>query len=197
MVGRLLSALALLTATAAAASTAPPPQQIAWTRTALARLPATKADHAPERADLRSQQLDEFATAIAEVAAKQPRPREYAALLVTIGGIESNFDTQIVLGICAKWACDHGRAKGAFQSHSVSFTSDLWKVADGSPRVQVEMADRTLRRSLTRCAPFAPYPAHVFRAYRGGGDHSCSWAAPREAERVATYFRVLATAVKP
>jgi hypothetical protein len=52
------------------------------------------------------------------------------------------------------------------------------------------MADRTLRRSLQRCQPFAPFPAHVFRAYSGG---SCSWPVAREVERVALYLRVIAT----
>lgn len=188
-------AIWLLSVTAHGEQATPHQQHVAFARAVLARVPVPKADREGERAELRAKQLDEFAQAIAEVSAKQRNPRQYAALLVTIGSHESNFDTQLVLGICAKWACDRGRAKGAFQGHSVSFTRDIWPTVDGSPRLQVEMADRALRRSLTRCAPFAPFPAHVFRAYKGGAAGSCSWALRDEAQRVATFTRLLA--VKP
>ena len=45
-------------------------------------------------------------------------------------------------------------------------------------------------RSMTRCKPFAPFPAHVYRAYAGG---SCSFPVAREDERVAAYLRALRT----
>ncbi len=192
MVKKALTALVLLTATAAFSSEAAPPvAQVVATRAMLARLPVPKADREPERAALRSEQLDAFALAIAQVSADRPDPRQHAAFLVTLGGAETNFDSQLVLGVCAKWQCDHGRAKGAFQNWSVSFTRELWAVADGNIPAQVAMADRTLRRSMTRCAPFAPWPAHVFRAYKGGAASSCSFPLKDEAQRVATFNRLL------
>jgi hypothetical protein len=111
-------------------------------------------------------------------------------LLGTTGGIESNFDTDIVAGRCKPHQCDHGKAKGAFQNQNVKPVADLWHGADGDIPAQVAMVDRMMRRSTTRCAAFAPFPAHVFRAYRGG---SCSWPVHREAERVAMYLRLIST----
>jgi hypothetical protein len=185
---RTLVALPLLVATAALAA---PPQHAAWTRAALGRVPASKLDRQPDRAELHSANLDAFAVEIARVSEHAPLPpHQWASLLGAIGGIESNFDTDIVAGRCPKWACDHGRAKGAFQNQNVGPVADLWPRADGDIVIQVAMADRMLRRSTTRCAPFAPFPAHVFRAYRGG---SCSWPVHREQERVAAYLRLMAT----
>lgn len=190
MIRRLLVALALLVTTAAFADSG---KHQAWVRAALDRAPVAKADKAPERTELRAQNLDAFAHEIARVSKKAPRsPREYAALLLTIGQHESNWSTDIVAGRCAAWECDKGRAKGAFQGHRLRFSSELWDVANANIPAQVEMADRALRRSMTRCAPFAPYPQHVFRAYRGG---SCSWELKDENARAATYARVLATVV--
>lgn len=146
----------------------------------------------------RAEQLDAFAVEIARVSTKAPLPpRQWSALLITQGSIESNFDTAIVNGHCLKFQCDPQlvkgvrvyRAVGAFQQQLVSYVRDLWPTAAGNIPAQVEMADRTLRRSMTRCKPFAAFPAHVFRAY--GGQRSCSWPAPREEERVATYWRLV------
>lgn len=201
MTNRLLVALALLLTTALAfAEVAPPGGHVAWTRAALARVPVAKADRTPERAAVHSANLDIFAAEIARVSERAPLPaRQWASLISAVGSIESNFDTDIVAGRCRPFQCDSlvvkgeriFRAVGAFQQRDVSFVHDLWPTAAGDIAAQVAMADRTLRRSLTRCAPFAPFPAHVFRAY--GGSSSCSWPAPREALRVSTYLRLMAT----
>lgn len=187
-------ALSVLVVTAVA-SADPPPSQVATARKMLARLPVPKADREPDRAELRAQQLDAFAVELARVSADRPSPRQHMAFLVTLGGAETNFDTQLVLGICKPWQCDKGKAKGAFQNWRVSFTKELWAVADGNIAAQVDMADRTLRRSMTRCAPFAPFPAHVFRAYKGGAASSCSWPLKDEAARVATFNRLMGVKV--
>jgi hypothetical protein len=184
---KFLVALLLLITTAALAS----PTHEQWTRSAMGRVPVSKNDaKSVERLTIRESQLVEFATEIARVSAKAPLPpRQWAALIITQGSMESNFDTAIVLGNCPKWACDRGRAVGAFQVHDVGPVHDLWSTAAGDPTKQVQMADRMLRRSMTRCAPFAPFPQHVFRAYKGS---SCSWAVQREAERVALFNRLVA-----
>lgn len=185
---KLLVTLMLLTTAAWASS---PSQHELWVRAALARVAVTKADRTPERAELHAKNLNAFALEIARVSATAPLPpQQWASLLGSTGGIESNFDTDIVAGRCPKWACDRGRAKGAFQNQNVGPVSDIWHMADGDIAVQVTMADRMLRRSTTRCAPFAPFPNHVFRAYRGG---SCSLPVHREAERVALYMKLIAT----
>jgi hypothetical protein len=186
-------ALALLTGSAWGSA---PSVHVSWTRAALSRVPVSKHDRTPERAEQHAQNLDAFAQEIARVSATAPlSPRQWASLLGAVGSVESNFDTDIVAGRCKPHQCDHGRAKGAFQNQNVGPVSDLWPTADGDIVAQVAMADRMLRRSVSRCAPFAPFPAHVFRAYRGG---SCSWPVHRESERVAAYVRLMSTpAVKP
>ncbi len=194
MIQRLLLALALIGGTAAASS---PSAHTAWTAAAFSRVPVSVADRAPERADLKAQHTARFVAAIARVSQSAPLPaRQWTSLLLALGASESNFDTDVVEGRCPAHRCDvvirKGErvflAKGAFQNHHVGPVRDLWPIADGNPEAQVEMADRMLRRSLVRCAPFAPFPAHVFRAYRGG---SCSWALKDEAIRAATFSRLV------
>jgi hypothetical protein len=148
-----------------------------WTLAALRRA-APKAD-----------QPEAFARHIARFSEHAPLPpRKWAALLIAIGTHESRFSPDIVANRCKPWQCDRGRARGAFQVHRLGYLAGLWDISPGDPAVQVEMADRVLRRSLTRCAPFASFPALVYRAYRGG---SCSWPIKGEAARVATYMRAM------
>jgi hypothetical protein len=187
--GRALAALPLLVAAAAVAA---PPQHLTWTRAALARVPVSKHDRTEERAALHAANLDAFAAEIARVSEKAPLPpRQWASLLGAVGSIETNFDTEIVAGRCPPWACDRGRAKGAFQNQNVGPVADLWPTADGNIKAQVDMADRMLRRTWRGCeAQGVPFPAGAFRAYAG---RSCSWPVHREQERVAAYVRLLAT----
>lgn len=201
MIGRLLTGLVLLTATATAAA-APPIGQIARVRLALERTPISKRDATAERREQRAANIETFAAEIARVSELAPlESRVWSSLLVAQGTIETAFDTEVVAGRCLGFQCDPSlvkgqrvfRAVGAFQQHEVSYVRDLWATAGGNIAAQVEMADRTLRRSLTRCKAFAAFPAHVFRAYGGG---SCSWPVARETERVAAYQRALGVVVK-
>lgn len=195
----LLLVLSLLLLTAFASAE---PAHTSWVHAALERVPVSKRDNTPERLEQRAANLPVFAAEIARVSLRAPlAPRIWSSLLIAQGSIETNFDTEVVAGRCLKFQCDPKlvkgqpifRAAGAFQQHEVSYVADLWSIAGGNIHAQVEMADRTLRRSLTRCKRFASFPAHVFRAYYGG---SCSWPVAREAERVATYERVMRTVAK-
>lgn len=195
---RYLVALALLLVTALAAGSTGQAHED-WCRAALTRLPVSKHDRTPERAIVHQRNRDLFAVEIAKVSARAPLPpQQWASLLGAQGGIESNFDTEVVAGRCLNHQCDPKKVRGevlfqsvgAFQQQNVAYVRDIWPTAAGNIPVQVEMADRTLRRSLSRCQRFAQFPAHVFRAYSGG---SCSWPVAREAERVATYLRLVAT----
>lgn len=198
MVGRYLSALCLLGLTTVAQADTPPYQP--WVRAALERLPVASADRTPERRALRAEQLDVFAAELARVSGKAPLPpRQWTALLGSVGFGESSFDTDIIAGRCAAHQCDPKRVKGAlifqsvgaFQQKLFPHVADLWPAAAaGSIPAQVEMADRQLRRSMTRCKPFAPFPNHVYRSYGGG---SCSFAVHRESVKVMAYQRMLAT----
>jgi len=196
MITRFLIALALIGGTAAASA---PNAHTAWVRAALARVPVAVGDRLPERIETRAKNLDLFAVEIARVAPT----RERAALLIAIGERESHYDSEVIAGRCPPARCDvvvikgqriH-RARGAFQGHRLGFVAELWDRAPGDIPAQVAMADRVLRRSLVRCKTFAPWPAHVFRAYRGGAEGSCSMPLKDEAARVAAYQRALATAL--
>lgn len=194
-----LVALGILLVTALASANS---QHESWVAAAFSRVPVSVADRQPERADLKAAHSTRFVAAIAKASERAPLPpRTWAALLLTLGGSEANFDTDVVEGRCKPFFCDMTtvkgqrifRAKGAFQNHDIGPVHDIWARADGEPELQVEMADRVLRRSLARCAPFAPFPAHVFRAYKGGGDGSCSWALKDEQRRVALFQRLMST----
>lgn len=195
-----LLALPLLYAAAAYGEPPPPTAHVARARVALERLPVSKFDRTPERLELRAEQLDVFARELARVSQKAPLPpHQWASLLGSIGAGESNFDTAIVAGKCAPHQCDPKRTKGgvifqsvgAFQQKRFAHVEDLWPLAAaGDIAAQVAMADRQLRRSMTRCKPFAPFPQHVYRAYAGS---SCSWAVHREDVKVNAYVRMLGT----
>jgi hypothetical protein len=198
MRARALFALPLLVAAAAYGSA--PPHRVAWTRAALERLAVASADRTPERRELRAQQLDVFARELARVSAKAPLPpRQWTALLGSVAFGESGFDTAVVSGKCLAHQCDPKRVDGvirfqsvgAFQQKLFAHVADKWHAAAaGDIPAQVEMADRQLRRSMTRCKPFAAFPQHVYRAYGGG---SCSFPVHREAVKVGAYHRLLAT----
>ncbi len=187
---RYFLALAILLVTAFAGAASPPHAE--WTRAALSRVPRSKADTGAERAELHERNLGTFAVEIARVSAHAPLPpHQWASLLGAIGGIESNFDTDIVAGRCLPHQCDHGLAKGAFQNQNVKPVADLWPIADDNIPAQVDMADRMLRRTWKGCeAQGVPLPAGAFRSYAG---RSCSWPVHREAERIALYNKLMAT----
>lgn len=191
--------VAVLLVTAIASADAPA-KHTAWVHAALVRLPVARGDREPERLEIRKQNLSAFAVEIARVSASAPLPaRQWAALLATIGASESNFDTEITAGRCKAFQCDPHlvkgvrvhKAVGVFQQQLVSYVADLWPTAAGDIPAQVTMADRSLRRSLTRCRSFASFPAHVFRAY--GGIASCSFELKDEQRRVALYLKLLST----
>lgn len=201
MIRRAMFALPLLV-TAAGLAQEPPPAQLAFVRAALARVPVGKHDQrSPERLEQRARNLDVFAQEIARVSESAPLPaRQWSALLITQASIESNLDTEVTAGRCLPTQCDAHRVKGelawravgVFQQWNVPHVADLWPVAAGNIPAQVEMADRTLRRSLARCKPFAPFPEHVWRAYKGS---SCSFPVQRETERTRLYVKLMGTVV--
>lgn len=190
------SAIALVLLTSAAWASAPEAHE-AWTRAGLDRFPVAKADRTPERLAIRAKNLDLFAHEIAHVSASAPLPaKQWASLLGAIGSVESNYDTEVVAGRCAPWACDRGRARGAFQGHRLKFVADLWDRAHGDPVAQVQMADRVLRKTYASCrGAGVPFPASAFRGYANG---MCGFAVHREAERIQAFNRMMGTpAVKP
>lgn len=159
------------------------PVSAEWVARALQRCPVPMAERSGPRATARAAYLDAFAVEIARVAPT----RERAAMLVAIGERESNWDSEVIAGRCKPWACDRGRARGAFQVHRMRLTADDWDAAPGNVVAQVRMADRLL--ALSHC-PSVGAPAGTFRAYAG---RMCGFPLRDEAARVAAYYRALRT----
>jgi len=196
MVKKALTGLVLLVTTAALASEATPPIQVSRVRAALDRIPVSKHDKTPERAEQHAANLEAFAQEIARVSERAPLPpRQWAALLVAIGGAESHYDTEVTAGRCLPAMCDHGKARSAFQVHRLRFVEELWDNAPGNIAVQVDLADKVLRKTWGTCLPQGvAMPQAAFRGFAGV---SCSWPMRGEALRVGYYNRAMGAVVEP
>lgn len=185
-----------------------------WTQKAIRRLPVFYEDNPPGgvagRTDAKEAQLTAIAHAIAQAAsckgqgeseaggsAKPCRlplaPRQWAALLLTVGFHESTFSLRIHAGQCRPHECDRGRARGIFQGHQNYANREVWPRMHGleNTAVQVAEADRLLRRSVGTCTPPGQNPSRfvkgIFEAYGGrrcGGD----WSGAES--RYATFRRL-------
>lgn len=153
MLGRYFVALWLLLLTALA--TAAPPHET-WTRSAARSLPVFHEDRGPELEQQKTEQLQEVARVVAEVSRSAPRPpREWAALLLTVGHHESGFSLRIHRGDCnlKKRECDSGLARSSWQLHRNTFTAPVWDQLQGieNTETQVRAADAALRRGFWTC----------------------------------------------
>jgi hypothetical protein len=166
----------------------------AWVRAAVESLPCYVEDRGdPEK----SAQLDQIAAAIAEVSRDAPRsPREWAALLLTIGHHESTFSLRIQRGKCKPHECDHGRARSAWQLHKNAFTAPLWDQLEGveNTRVQVQAASDALRRAYYTCGRTSgvPWLQATLNAYAG---RRCGAQWPGLEQRLATYHRLVRVSI--
>lgn len=163
----------------------------AWVRAAVESLPCFVEDRGdPEK----SKQLDEIAAAIAEVSKDAPRaPREWAALLLTIGYHESTFSLRIHRGQCKPHECDRGRARSAWQLHRNTFNAAIWDQLHGleNTRVQVQAASDALKRAYFTCnRSGVPWLQATLNGYAG---RRCSAEWPGLDQRVSTFNRLLRT----
>ena len=161
----------------------------AWVRAAMDALPCYVEDRDdPDK----SAQLDAIAAAVAEVSKDAPRaPREWAALLLTIGYHESTFSLRIQRGQCKPYECDRGRARSAWQLHKNLFTAPVWEQLHGveNTKVQVRAASDALRRAYFTCGRSGvPWVQATLNAYAG---RRCSAEWPGLGQRVATFNRLL------
>jgi hypothetical protein len=202
VIGRLLTALVLLTATAAAGA---PNAHQRWTRAALGRLPVATADRAPERAEAKRQQLDALSLAMAHESLTAPAtPRQWVAVLGAIAFRESSLSLDVQNGVCRSFECDPKKSAGggvvfqarsSFQLHANDHTRPVWDQLVGveNTAVQVATASKMAKVGHFRCARLGvPFPESVFRGYSGA---SCSFEHPGEKARVATYRMLLATSM--
>lgn len=157
-------------------------------------------DRASDRAEVRSQMMQEFAIEIDRILKTAPAPSaQWAALMLTVGTHETNFDTKIIEGECSweRRECDAAtikgvrifRARGAFQNHRNLHNAELWDAANNNVAAQVKMADDGLRRAFNTCRNAGvPFPQSALRAYAGS---SCTKPMRGEGPRLVTYQRLL------
>ena len=160
----------------------------AWVRAAMDSLPCFIEDRGdPDK----SAQLDAIAAAVAEVSKDAPRPpREWAALLLTIGYHESTFSLRIQRGQCKPHECDHGRARSAWQLHKNLFTAPVWDQLHGieNTAVQVQAASDALKRAYFTCnRSGVPWLQATLNGYAG---RRCSAEWPGLDQRVSTFNRL-------
>jgi hypothetical protein len=179
--------LALCFATIALAET----DHAAWVKAALESLPCFVEDRGDPQ---KNEQLDTIAAAIAEVSRDAPRPpREWAALLLTIGYHESTFSLRIHRGQCKPYECDRGRARSAWQLHKNLFTAPIWDELHGLQHtaVQVKAASDALKRAYFTCSRSGvPWLQATLNAYAG---RRCSAEWPGLGQRVSTFNRLVRT----
>jgi hypothetical protein len=164
----------------------------AWVRAAVDSLPCFVEDRGDARKD---GQLAAIAAAVADVSRDAPRPpREWAALLLTVGYHESTFSLRIHRGDCKPHECDRGRARSAWQLHKNLFTEPVWEQLHGleNTAVQVRAASDALRRAYYTCSRSGvPWLQATLNGYAG---RRCSSQWPGLDQRTATFSRLQRTA---
>lgn len=165
----------------------------AWVRAAIDSLPCFIEDRGdPDK----SAQLDAIAVAIADVSHDAPRPpREWAALLMTIGYHESTFSLRIHRGQCKPHECDNGRARSMWQLHKNLFNAAVWDQLHGieNTAIQVQTASDALKRAYFTCSRSGvPWLQATLNGYAG---RRCSAEWPGLDQRVSTFNRLLRTSL--
>lgn len=160
----------------------------AWVRAAMDSLPTFVEDRGDPN---KAAQLDAIAAAIADASRDAPRaPREWAALLLTIGYHESTFSLRIQRGECKPHECDRGRARSAWQLHKNLFTAPIWDQLHGieNTTIQVQAASDALKRAYFTCSRSGvPWLQATLNAYAG---RRCSGEWPGLDQRVSTFNRL-------
>lgn len=165
----------------------------AWVRAAVDSLPCFVED----RGDAHKEgQLAAIAAAVADVSKDAPRPpREWAALLLTVGYHESTFSLRIHRGECKPHECDRGRARSAWQLHKNLFTEPVWEQLHGieNTAVQVRAASDALKRAYFTCKRSGvPWLQATLNGYAG---RRCSSQWPGLDQRSATFSRLQRVAI--
>lgn len=159
-----------------------------WVRAAIENLPVFHEDRGDSD---KAAQLDAIAAAVADVSRDAPRsPREWAALLLTIGYHESTFSLRIHRGQCKPHECDRGKARSAWQLHKNLYTAPLWDQLHGIEHtvVQVRAASDALKRAYFTCGRSGvPWLQATLNAYAG---RRCSAEWPGLDQRMSTFNRL-------
>lgn len=188
---QLLWALALLLV-AAFATAQPSGKLLSWNLSAIGSLPIF---HEDRQADGKVEQLGAVAEAVTLASYGRPRsPREWSALLLTIGYHESTFSLRIQRGDCKAHECDAGRARSGWQLHKNTFTAPFWDKLHGveNTEVQARVASDALERGYWTCAKSGvPWLQATINGYAGKRCSDSSW--PGLQQRIATFNRLSRT----
>lgn len=167
------------------------PQTLAeYTTSAIRKLPVyyEDKDAGPEK----DEQLLTIATTVAKYSRKAPLPpRQWAALLLTIGFHESTYSLRIHAGKCKPRECDHGKARSPWQLHRNMDNEKVWDKLTGVDNIeeQVWAADHLLRRVARTCVNgtgLVDVPG-ILTAYAG---RRCFHDWPGLGDRLNTYARM-------
>lgn len=95
-------------------------------------------------------QLDRVADAIANVSDDN---RKLAALLASTGFSETGYSLRIHVGRCKSWECDHGRARGPWQTWRHELKRENWAKMRGieNTELQARHAAMRLKIGLEQC----------------------------------------------
>lgn len=95
-------------------------------------------------------QLERVSEAIAEIAGTD---RRLAALLASTGFVETGYSIRIHEGRCKSWECDHGRARGPWQTWRHELGPKDWAKMRGIENtvIQVQFASARLQLGIAQC----------------------------------------------
>ena len=153
--------------------------------TLLAALLALPVFHEDTQAYEKPAQLTGIAAAVLSVA----RNKDEAAFLIAWGEHETRYSLRIHRGLCTRWECDRGKARGPWQNWRVGMSDEKWARLEGieNTRAQAAEAMKRARSAMRTC------PADRIRgAFRVLGGMGCTRALRGEDARMETFQRVRA-----
>lgn len=119
------------------------PQALAF----LLSLPVYAEDIGDER---KPAQLEIIAESVSKVAGDN---RRMLALLLSQGHVETGYSLRIHVGRCRSWECDHGRARGPWQTWRNGMSENEWALMRGLEHTenQAAAAKGVLEVGLKKC----------------------------------------------
>lgn len=125
-----------------------------------------------------------IAPEVAQAIATNARTADEAAFLAAWAEHESHFQRRIANGECRAFECDHGRARGLWQSHAKP-AGNAWDALPGNIPLQASIAVRHYRWAFRDCGT-------TVGAFRRLGGLGCDRPLKGEAKRVASFERARA-----
>lgn len=122
--------------------------------------------------------------AVADAIVRNAKTPAEAAFLIAWAEHESHFDLRIANNDCHPWECDHGRARGLWQSHERA-AGTAWAHLPGDIDLQAFVAVRHARWAIKDCGS-------VLGGFRRLGGLACDRPLKGEAGRMESYRRILA-----